>query len=392
MVEAADSDLIISKRKAISTLLPYAIFLEEEGQQGMINAILDAARVSDSSFSNLGKFMWCHVVPYVSRLFEERSSTSLNRVITLISPYVPRESWLDNQTAVSRWAKAALAIPRTEEVGQRVVDALFQIASFDSLRPHIPTEIWSFLKNQPPLPPVYCGIQWAGYVGIVAHVRSLKDIELLKSYFLLVWTDRHNLLPQDLREMESSIREDFGGSGSEMEHHREDLIGQLDRVLSVLGRGPRRIWLARAVTQFYRIRESVFDPLDRLVERLDRGQAYPSVRRAKRRYTKLRNVLLEVDGRLNSCLLSPMRFLFNQRANFLWICRDTVDYHLCSPSSVFVVLGWLALLPRVRTLVPALQSLASHLLPSKQSQSLPDAHLPIPPMGRSIARHRASLL
>ena len=64
-------------------------------------------------------------------------------------------------------------------------------------------------------------MEYTGYVSTVAHVHSLKDIQLLKSYFLLVWTDWHNLFPQDLREIESSVREDFGGSRNELKRHQK---------------------------------------------------------------------------------------------------------------------------------------------------------------------------
>ena len=102
MVRASDSYQIISKRKAINTLFPYAIFLEQNGQQGIMDAILRAAWVSDFDSGNHGKFMWHRVVLYISPLFEKRSPTSLNRVITLISPFIPWNSALNNETAVSR--------------------------------------------------------------------------------------------------------------------------------------------------------------------------------------------------------------------------------------------------------------------------------------------------
>ena len=137
MVEAGDPKVVMSKRKAINTLFPYAIFLEQNGQQGMTDAILRFARVSGSAHSNHGKFMWCHIMLYISRLFEKRSPTSLNRAIALIAPFISWNGTLNNTIAVSMWAAAASAIPYTEEVGQNVVDALFQIAHLDLPRPHI---------------------------------------------------------------------------------------------------------------------------------------------------------------------------------------------------------------------------------------------------------------
>jgi hypothetical protein len=232
MVEGAALDEIFSKRKAINTLFPYAIFLEQDGRQEMIDIILRAARVSDSESTNLGKFIWRRVVLYISKLFEQQSPASLNRVITLISPYVPWEGVLGNPTAVSRWAAAVLTVPYTEEVGKDIVDTLFQIGCTELLQPHIPVEIWRLMKRRPSLPPVYCGLQWAGNVSIVAYVRRLGDIEMLKSLFLLVWGERCNLLPKEVREMETAIRTDFGGIG--MEEHRKELGERLDQVLENL--------------------------------------------------------------------------------------------------------------------------------------------------------------
>ena len=226
-------NLIFSKRKAINTMFPYAIFLEQNGNRQMIDAILHAASISDSDFDNLGKFMWHHVVLYNSRLFEKQSPTSLNRVIALISPYMPWETTLNNKIAVARWAAAASAIPYTPGVGQNVVNALLQIASIDFLRPHIPIEIWEGLKRRPSLPPIYCGMRWAGDTNVIAHVRRLGDIDILKSYFLLIWAEKCHFNSDFVSEMQDSIKADFGGSG--MEHHRRDLIERLDHVITLLG-------------------------------------------------------------------------------------------------------------------------------------------------------------
>lgn len=256
MVEASDSNLIISKHKAINTLLPYAIHLEQNGQHGMVNAILRAARVSDFDYQNHGKFMWRQVQLYVSRLFEKRSPTSLNRVIVLISPFVPWDHTLNNTTAVARWAVAVSAIPYTEEVGANVVDALLQIAWVDFLLPQIPINMWRLLKRQPSLPYACGGRSKGNDRDTVAYVRRLGDIDILKSYFLLIWTHRCTPGSKNVHAMETSIREDFGGAG--MEQHRKDLIQHLDRVLSRLGQN-------------------------------DRG--------AKKEYTRLKDVLMEIDRR-----------------------------------------------------------------------------------------------
>ena len=239
----------------------------------MVNTILRAARVSDSNILHHGRFIWRRVELYISRLFEKRSPTSLNRIITLLSPYLDWEGTLNNTIAVSRWASAALATPYTEQVGQNVVDALFQISYMDFLRPHVPIGIWKLLKRRPTLPPVYRGFQKGANKRTVAHVRRFGDVELLKSYFLLVWINKPILYHGCLNEMERSLRQDFSGIG--MGGHRKDLLEQLDRVL---------------------------------------GQP-TSKRDGGEQFRRLRDLLLKVDRRRNHCTRVSRVALSNQRAN-----------------------------------------------------------------------------
>ena len=281
MVEANDSELVFSKRKAINTLFPYAIFLEQGGQQQMINAILRSARVSDSGRltflearqvginaiisrvrsskfepSDSGKFLWGRVVLYISRLFEKRSPTSLNRIVTLISPYAPWDGALNNATAVSRWAAAVEAIPYTDEVGQNTADAFLQIVNIESLRPQISIEMWGWLQRRSSPPPVCRGLQVAKRWTTFVHISRLGDVDILRSYLLLVWTE--SFIHESLGDVLSLIREDFGGIGKES--YREELMERLDHVLG----------------------------------RLDQAEDSPFTREAKRQYARLKEVLLEL--------------------------------------------------------------------------------------------------
>jgi hypothetical protein len=71
---------------------------------------------------------------------------------------------------------------------------------------------------------------------VVLHVRELKDIEILKSYFLLIWSEwRSPALNRPSSEMKISIRDDFGGIGAE--HHRKELVDRLDHILGQLDQG-----------------------------------------------------------------------------------------------------------------------------------------------------------
>ena len=193
----------------------------------MVDAILGAARAS-----HFGEFMWHRAKPYLTTLFDLRSPSSLDRVVALVSPYVAWDDMLNGTDAVARWAAAALAVPYTEEVGQSVVDALFQIASINSLRSHIPIDLWAWLKRLPSLPPVCLGRINAAQPEVVHYVRGLKNIEILKSFFLLIWSEWSYPSEPRLNETEISIREDFSGAG--MREHRKDLMERLDYVLEQL--------------------------------------------------------------------------------------------------------------------------------------------------------------
>jgi hypothetical protein len=224
-----DQDAISRKSKAVSALVPYAVCLAQSGQQGMMNAVFLVA-----SRSTFGGFMWrWTIAPYITFLFDEPSPPSLNQAITLLSPYA---NWLHGsytQDSVARWAAAALATPYSEAVGQSVVEALLQISGNGFLLPHVPIEIWAWLKRRPSLPPDCWGRSCGTSSEAVRHIRGLGDIELIKSYFLLVWSEWDSL--HSCTEMEIIIREEFCGIA--MRHHRDDLTKLLDHVLARLNLG-----------------------------------------------------------------------------------------------------------------------------------------------------------
>jgi hypothetical protein len=227
IAEAPGGDPAVeSKRKAISSLFPYAVRLERDGQRGMIDAITRLASKSTS-----GGFMWYHIGPFVTTWLNE-SNSSPDQKIIFAAPYIWWNEESCTQNTVAKWAAAALAIPYSEEVGRSVVDVVLQIAYSDRLRPHIPIEIWAWLKRQPSLPPVCLGRFMSTTQDVVRHIRGLGDIELLKSYLLVVWSEWDFLYPFSLPEMEIVIREEF--HGIVMWRHREDLIERLDYVLGQL--------------------------------------------------------------------------------------------------------------------------------------------------------------
>ena len=295
MVEDADQELIRSKRKAISTVLPYSVFLEQVGQQAMLDAVSDAFRASNSLWP-----IWHHAQPYIWSLFSRPNHPSLHRVITLTSPYIDWYKGLCDKSMVSRWVAATLAVPYTETAGQSVVDTLLQIGVEDDLRLHIPVNIWAWLKKQPSLPPTCRGRRWGTKFDMVHQIRGLGDIEVLKSYFLLVWSEWDWRYDAGVDEMKIAISEDFGGIG--MWCHREDLTKRLDYVLGQLEQGlgfPRRC-----------------EPL------LNKSH----VRSAKAQYGLLKERLLEVDGKAMETLTrtSPQLAHLNRHANSHGCTQDPI--------------------------------------------------------------------
>ena len=286
MVVTGNRDLIFSKRKAISTLFPYAICLERDGQYGMADAISRAATASNS-----WKFIWPHIGRYINNLFDEPRSPSLNWVIALASPQVPWDSKLHDKVTVARWAATVLAIPYAEEVAQCVVDALLQIAHIDSLRSGIPIDVWAWLKKLPSFLPLSEGRPEGSERDVVRHLRGLGDIEILKSYFILTWESESGSLEDScFTEMQDSIREDFDGIGAE--RHRRDLMERLDQRLEDL-------------------EEFSFAP-----------RYYGGVGSAQveaEQYWELKNVLIEVERKAAVRLLtgvSPSPTIFNENADY----------------------------------------------------------------------------
>ena len=233
MIEAGDSDQIFSKRKAISALLPYAITRKKRGQPELLDMFLRAAQST-----NFEDFIWVH--PLANTLFSIPYPRSLDQVILLATPYAWRLRGPHSEDEVARWVSAVSAVPYTEKMGRCVVSALLQIAAVDPLRPHIPANLWGWLKKpQSPLN-VPAWRRENTQFGVVHHIRGLGDIEILKSYLLIAWWNRDSpdnsgstemkdsLDNSGFAEMKDSIRKDFAGVG--MSRHRRDLIKELEEV------------------------------------------------------------------------------------------------------------------------------------------------------------------
>ena len=204
MVDAADSNLIQSRRKAISVLFPHAVHLARRGQREMLDAFSHVARASDSEH-----FMWHHIKSFTMTLFDKPNPPPLNWVLGLIWPRVLFYDQSHNNGAVA-WPAAALSY--TEEVDWSAVDEVLRVAFITPGRP---------TRTEKPA---------------VREVRALGDTMVLRSYLLLLWSqwDDIDYEHEDFIEMQIAIRESFSGIG--MWRYREDLIQCLDEVLEGLER------------------------------------------------------------------------------------------------------------------------------------------------------------
>ena len=316
--EVTNAFPIYHRRKAISALLPYAVSLAQDGQQGMADLLSRIIRASNSIY---GDFIWKYIGTYITPLFG-KPTTPLDSAIMLASHHVPWRSNLVDEDTVTRWAATVSAASYTEEVGRSVVDALLQIASIDSLRLYIPFGIWTWLKKRPSLRDGFLERSDGSWRGIVRHVRALGDIEILTSYFLLAWSNVHRIgsEPEGFVEMQISIHEDFGGIG--MGRHREDLIKRLDRVLTELD--------------------------ERLKFLVGINQTSPNHRLARERYRELRRALAELDRNAANTLIraSPRLILFGLLTP-VDVFRIPLDLRVrhASPISIVSHLGHIALLP-----------------------------------------------
>lgn len=250
-----------SKHEPISALLPYAISLEQSGDQRMVDAIFRIARTSNS-----WRFEWDHIQPYINTLLSKPTPPP-NRGTTLLSLYAPCDSWDEN--TIHSWVAAVLTTPYSEEDCYSILETLLWLASRDHLRPHIPNNVWTLLKKEPPLPPM-CAVRSNGTSGdLVRHVRALGDPEILKSHFLLVWSEWGPLPDSGLAEMQVSIAENLGGVG--LQSHREGLIQRLDHILGELDRG---------LEHFQQHKHSITED---------------EIQTSKWQYRTLREMLVEVD-------------------------------------------------------------------------------------------------
>ena len=129
---------------------------------------------------------------------------------------------------VQAWVATASTIPKGKEAAPSLVDTLLQIAYFGWLPLGNHDDVWLWLTLRPSLPPICQGRRLGSGSRVILRVQILKDLEILKSYLLLVWSEWNSLLDSGFPTMCQCVRKEF--SGVEANSHRVDLVQRLDHV------------------------------------------------------------------------------------------------------------------------------------------------------------------
>ena len=277
----------------------------------MFDAILNFAR--NTPFWH---FSWGDTELHIVNMLSEETAPSLNRATILLSPYLDSRQW--DKQMVTRWAAVASTALYSEKVVSSVVNTLLQLGTSDTLRPDVPIGMWAWLKKQPSLPPSCHGRYDATQESrLIRYLRGLGDLDILKSYFVVVWSEWDHLEDSHFYQAQTSIVEDFVGIS--MQPHRTDLIKRLDHVIKRLNRG--------------------LDHFQRFEWWIKEGE----IQGRKRQYETLRKVLLKVDKRATRILTGMFHTLagFNRSTDFCEYVQNRIQRSpvLC-PSRIHDFVAW----------------------------------------------------
>ena len=306
---ATDRGLINSKRKAIIVLFLYAVRLGRSGNHRIVDVSLRAAMALSSE-----ELIWRRAKPLIMKLSNTQGPPSLNWLIALAPPHVSRPP--SGHTSIE--PAVALVLTFVAELYRSFFDIMFHVMSIHPARRFISVETWRQVENELFPPPECSGQSRVSSGDVVRRVRALGDIEIVKSYLLLIWSEWDHIDDQQsggLAEMEVSIREDFGGI--EMWRHRQDLIKRLDRVLGQLDRG--------------------LDHLKQHKPSLDTDH----IPRAKAQYNVLKEVLLEVEAEAEADIevmvyrgRKSLRLIILGPLTPTDTHRISLDFRMCSASTL----------------------------------------------------------
>ena len=299
----------------------------------ILDVFLHAAKSSQQ-----GAFLWHYIKPFKNTLFSDVSDVSLKRTAILALSYTSWDTG-DSRDLVRAWVETVSAIPKEEEVAPSVVDALLQMAYFDLLLPGNHGDVWSWLTLRPSLPPICRGRYLGSDPKVMRQVRGLKDIEILKSYFLVVWSEWDTLYDSGFHMMCKCIREEF--SGVEANSHRAELMQRLDEVIGEVDKGLE--YLQRDRPDFWagdlRQRKGQYEKLRKILKEIPEAPEIPNC--MSPRSIKLFDLLTVVEHAQNLTRYLYVRSLRRIRSRLLGTLghRPPSLYRLSvrTPPSSFIV-------------------------------------------------------
>jgi len=293
-------------------LFRYAVHQERHGDTKLFDAILRLKM----RLRSWNPFTWHPFAP-------EMLTNASPRVSVLAGPPINLEreiSAADAEDLISKWVEAISEVSRTREVARSVVEVLLQIAANPHLRPFIPADLWLWLNKRPSLSPVCGGFLSGCDYRILRTVRALKDIGVLTSYLILIWSEwgYFSFYDGGFEEMQISVREDFKGIG--MGCHRAELIQRLDYILGELDRLSRHLDVRSEDENLW-------------YERFGNHWAG----NMKNKYGEFKRILQEVDQEATEILNRMLHsFIFLSLLTLMDLHRTPLDLHVCpaSPMSI----------------------------------------------------------
>ena len=220
--------------KSVTSIFVYAVRKAEDGDPRLLNEVLLVAR----RFPQHSGWVRRHISPITGRMLSEPGFEICKHAVVRALPCL-EDAWFhtgDKTRFVKRWLSAAAHLKYTQEIGQSVVEVLLRMACVYQWRQHITPEAWEWLKRRPQLPPV-CRARslCCSDLGAISAMQTLKNIELLKAYLVVVWSEWDWVAPWVCSHMCTVIRKSFGGE--EMKGHRDELRSRLRSVRERLDLG-----------------------------------------------------------------------------------------------------------------------------------------------------------
>ena len=207
--------------------------------QGGDTRLLDEILLAVSRSSQGSSWVRRGIGPLISGMLSAAWGFDVRARIAVCALSCVEDAWFhvpDKYIFIQHWISAASSLRYTPEIGRSVVEVILRMACVYQWRPHITMKAWGWLARRPQLPPV-CRARslCCNDLGAISKVESLKDIEILKGYLIVVWSEWDWLAPWVCSYMCTVIRKHF--RGERKRGHRDELRDRLLHIRKQLDLG-----------------------------------------------------------------------------------------------------------------------------------------------------------